>query len=104
MKKIEYEKINKQKYKTKEIIGQSIDVKHIGTSFQKTFNFPRTQMEMFGYYINSLFHNLDWLKIAKRWETQCLKQETKISTSDLTNNNKGKTQKNNNIKPQHQEL
>eukprot|EP01083_Nonionella_stella_P172531 592395_1 len=71
MKEAEYGKINKQKFKTKETVGQAVDVKHIGTALQKTFNYPRTRMEMLGYYINSLFHNLAWIKVAKRWEVQC---------------------------------
>ena len=103
LKQIEYNKKNKIKYNTKqkESIGQSIDVKHIGTSLQKTFNYPRTRMEMFGYYINSFFNNLDWNKIAKRWRKQCKKKIThKISSNDDIIKNKNDID----IKTLHQEL
>merc|ERR1712228_519025 len=100
-KRDEYENVRKPKYKTKEVVGQSIDVKHIGTSLQRTFNFPRTRMEVFGYYFGSLFQNIDWIKIATRWRTQCSLENKKKGKLEEDQEKKKKVAEKN---KQHEEL
>jgi len=91
----EFEQTKKAKYQSKESVGQSIDVHHIGTSSQKTFGYPRTRMEVFGYYITSLIYNLDWIKILNRFQTQCqgTLQKMQRNHQDRHNNNNEATRR-----------
>ena len=84
-KKAEWETVRRRKYRTHERVGQAIDVQHIGSSEQKAFNFARSRVEVFGYYINAIVQNLDWLTVARRWESQCSTQSQDSKPAIPTN-------------------
>ena len=100
----EWENVRRQKYKTHEVVGQAIDIEHIGTSQQKAFNFARSRVELFGYYIDAVIQNLDWLMVARRWESQCVansKEDEESSSLESESENENEVEI---IEAVHQEL
>lgn len=88
----EWDNVRRRKYRTHEVVGQAIDVEHIGTSEQKAFNFARSRVELLGYYIDAVIQNLDWVTVSRRWESQCVensKENDQRTESEVQVHNEG---------------